>query len=220
MTEQVGDHGLFCLDDDDYAAVALAMQCNAQALDVALTDINSTTTDFLGRPWATVTNSGAAVIASGSGTLGPLNLVGEFLRPGSGAGGVPISQAYNMPNNYVAGNLSTFMPRGVYLIGASINWTLAAATANSIRQLLVYGVTSDGGPLNSTVNFTDLYRLQDYQGDGGNNGALTVVGFLDNRAGNVATFESFFSHANAGDLTVAANNWRVWATRLGSGLSF
>lgn len=32
----VGDHGLSCLDDDSYAAVALSMQANAQAIDAAL----------------------------------------------------------------------------------------------------------------------------------------------------------------------------------------
>jgi hypothetical protein len=94
-------------------------------------------------------------------------------------------------------------------------------TANSIRQLLVYGISSTGGALDSSTDSVDLYRLQDYQGDGGANGALTVVGFLDNTAGNIATFESFFSHANtASDITVANANWRVWATYLGSGLTF
>lgn len=226
MTDQIGNHGLFCLDDDDFAAVALAMQCNAQATNTALEGINDAVNDYLGRPWGQAISNGALVIddAAGGGQLGPLGLVGAFLRPGASgpsAPATPTTTSYNMPVQYVATDPTTFMPRGVYLIGSSINWTLGALTANSIRQLLVYGISSTGGALDSSTDSVDLYRLQDYQGDGGANGALTVVGFLDNTAGNIATFEAFFSHANtASDITVANANWRVWATYLGSGLNF
>lgn len=219
MTDQIGNHGLFCLDEDDYAAIALAMQCNAQATTAALESSNASLNAYLGRPWQTTQNNGAIVIddSAGSGNLGPLGVVGALLRPGAGT----TNLSYNMAPFYVTGDVSTFLPRGVYLMGASINWTLGALTANSIRQLLVYGVTSNGGALNSTTDFTDLYRFQDYQGDGGANGAMNVVGFLDNTAGNVASIESLFSHANtASDITVANANWRIWVTYLGSGLNF
>lgn len=218
MTEQIGNHGLFCVDDDDYAAIALAMQCNAEATTTALESSNTALNSYLGRPWVSTQNNGALVIDdSSSGTLGPLGLVGAVLRPGAGT----TNLSYNMSPYYITGDLTTFMPRGVYLIGASITWTLGALTANSIRQLLVYGVTSNGGALNSTTDATDIYRFQDYQGDGGANGALNVVGFLDNTAGNVASVESLFSHGNtASDITVANGAWHVWATYLGSGLNF
>ena len=37
----VGDHGLSCLDDSSYAAVALSMQANANAINAALSDIQA-----------------------------------------------------------------------------------------------------------------------------------------------------------------------------------
>lgn len=217
MTTQIGNHGLFCLDDEDYAAVALAMQCNAEATDASLSEVNSELNTYLSRPWITVTNPNAVVVDDASGTLGPEGLVGEILRPTAAT----TIQVNGMAPIYVTSDLSTMLPRGLWLIGASVNWTLGALTANSIRRLLVYGVRRINGVANATTNFTDLYQIQDYQGDGGANGALTVCGFLDNTAGDVAFIASFFSHANtASDITIGINQWRLWATYLGSGVNF
>lgn len=222
MTKQIGEHGLFCPDGEDYAAFALTMQCNAEATDAALTDINTSLGGYLARPWAMATLNGAVVIddAAGSGTIGPLGLVGAWIRFGAAsAGPVPTYQNNNLPA-YSNSAPTALMPRGVYLIGAQANWTVGALTANSVRQLLVYGVTTQGGVPSPSTDYVDLYRIQDYQGDGGANGALNVVGFLDNTAGNVAYIESFFSHANtASDITIANAQWRVWAEYLGSGLT-
>lgn len=216
MTKQIGEHGLFCLDDDDFAGVALAMQCNAEATDSALDAVNDDLNTYLSRPWLTVTNPAAVVVNNASGTLGPNGLVGEILRPTLAT----TNDANGMATVYVTSDLSTMMPRGVYLIGASVNWTVGALTANSIRNLLVYGVRRINGVADATTNFTDLYQVQDYQGDGGANGALTVCGFLDNTAGDVAFMASFFSHANAAsNITIGINQWRMWATYIGSGLT-
>lgn len=42
----VGDHGLTCLDDGSYAAVALSMQANAQAINDALVGIEESITSY------------------------------------------------------------------------------------------------------------------------------------------------------------------------------
>lgn len=213
---QVGDHGLTCLEETDYAAYALAMQCNAEALDVALSVDRQALNAYLDRPWISYTNTGSVVVNSASGTTGPGNIVGASLRPSTSAS-VAVT-ANGIPTAYQSADPATKWPTGIYLVGASIAWTLAAATAESIRQLLVYGLRDDGGVVNTISTSFDLYVNDDYQGDGGNNGALNVVGMLEVGA-DFATMESFFSHANvAGDLTIAAGAWKVWATYLGSGL--
>ena len=51
MTDQIGTHGLSCIGDDDYAAYALSMQCNAEATDAALADSNAALEEYLARPW-------------------------------------------------------------------------------------------------------------------------------------------------------------------------
>lgn len=217
MTQQIGSHGLFCIDDNDYAAYALAMQCNAVATDEALEASGDAMTAAVTRPWINVVNNNALVVSSASGFVGPFNLVGELLRPSTSTA-ITVTASGISPA-FSSTDPSTFMPEGIFLIGATVQWTLAAATANSIRQLLVYGLREIDGTVSSATTYTDLFRNQDYQGDGGNSGALMIAGLLDTRAGDVATIEAFFSHSNVGDLTIPVGGFRVWATYLGSGLT-
>lgn len=212
MTQQIGTHGLSCPTDTDYAAIALSMQCNALATDEALTSQGSSLEDYLGRPWWQAVNTIAITIddAAGGGSVGPFGVVGGVI--GSGA---PLVTAFNMPADF-----SGPFPQGVFLIGSTIAWSLVTPTANSYRQLSVFGVRRIAGDVNIVTTFTDLYAMRDMQGDAGNTGALNVFGFLDNTAGDVVQVNAFFSHANtASDLTVAANGWRLWAMYLGSGLN-
>lgn len=215
MTEIIGEHGLFCIDDTDYAAFALAMQCNAQAADAALTGFNASLTGYLSRPWIQVVTTNAVVIDSDAsgGATGPGGLLGELIdTTGSGSGSPSVTR------NGVTPGL--FLPAGVWLVGSSIKWTFGATTASSYRQLLTFNVPRIGG-IASTSAANQIFAMRDYQGDGGATGALTSVGVMDNRGGNSAYFGSFFSHANlASDATVSAGDWRLWATYLGSGVTF
>lgn len=220
MTDNVGDHGLKCLNDEDYAAYALAMQCNAEATEDALSSISDSLVTAAARPWIHVTNAAVRTVSTGSGTIGPGGVVGQQLAPSATTTLVTVT-ANGMPTSFSPGDPTSLVPPGIYLIGATVTWTLAAATANSLRRLLVYGVPRVNGIVDSSSVVVDLFGNQDYQGDGGNNGALMVAGLLDARAGNIARVESFFYHANvAGDLSIAAGAWRLWAVQVGSGLGF
>lgn len=216
MTTIIGDHGLFCIGDDDYAAFALAMQCNAQAIDVALSSANGALTGALNRPWVSVVTTTVATIDDdqGGGTIGPGGLIGELIQTTGGGSGSPLVTRNNFPTS------SSNIPAGIWLVGSSVNWTFGATTANSYRQIYTMGVPVIGGVAN--VAFGDqIFRMRDYQGDGGATGALTSVGMIDTRNGNYNSFTSFVSHANvASDMSVAVGNWRLWATYLGSGLAF
>lgn len=215
MSTPIGSHGLNCIGDDDFAAYALSMQCNAQALDSALTDVNDQIDDYAARGWITVVNNTPVTIddSASSGTIGPGGIIGEDVNTNGSGSGSPFVTRSGLPGS------NTLMPRGIYLVGSSINWTLGALTANSYRQLSVFGVRQINGTTNNATTYTGFSPIRDYQGDGGANGALTTIGLVDNRAGNVMYFSAFFNHGNAAsDLVAAAGNWRLWVTYLGSGL--
>jgi hypothetical protein len=216
---QVGDHGLSCIADSDYAAYALSMQCNALAADEALAADRDALTTAQSRPWINITNTNPIVVNSGGGSIGPRGVVGEGIRNTS-ASGLTI-QVSGMPGFFVNNNPDTFMPPGIFAIGATVKWTLAVATASSLRQMMVYGIRQIDGSVAENTNYTDLYQSEDIQGDGGLTGSLMATGLLDTRAGDVAAIGSFFTHTNnpANDLTIAAGSWRLWAVYLGTGLT-
>ena len=215
----VGDHGLTCLDGDDYAAIALSMQCNAEAIDEALTSIDAPLDDYLGRWWWSATNGSAINVANNSGTLGPEDLVGADL---STDGGSLVIQANGFPATSFFPT-SFDWPNGIYMMGSTIKYTVATPTNNTIRTLLLYqavrinGVTSinppgPGGP---------VYMSSEYErGAAGNDGSITVAGMFqvaDDPA--MSRFGAFFSHANTGSvIVVPVGAWRMWYLRLGSGL--
>jgi hypothetical protein len=221
VSTPVGSHGLTCIDDDDYAAYALSMQCNAVAIDTALAGVNGQMGGYLNRGWITVVNRTAVTIddSSGGGTIGPGGVIGEPMDTNGSGVGSPLVTRNVLPGPSSGGQ--NLMPRGIYLVGSSVNFTFGATTANSNRQIQIFGVRFLNGSQSAITNFTNLYQMRDYQGDGGASGALSVVGLVDGRAGNLANFQTFVSHANvASDMSVAVNNWRLWVTYLGSGLAF
>lgn len=216
---QIGTHGLSCLSDEDYAAYALLMQCNALAADEALAADRDALTAAQSRPWISITNTNAIVVSSGGGSVGPGGVVGEGIR-NTGPFGLTI-QVSGMPANFVLNDPTSLMPAGIFLIGATVKWSLVTATASSLRQLMVYGIRIVDGNFAEDVNFADLYHNEDIQGDGGNTGSLMAGGLLDTRAGNMVAIGAFFTHTNGvgNDLTIAAGALRLWAIYLGSGLT-
>lgn len=210
MSTPIGTHGLSCIDDNDYAAWALSMQCNAQAADAAMQDDIEQLGEYISRAWLTCANTAVVTVddAASSGTIGPGGVLGEELFPTSG----------NSQNNGIDPTASTWPP-GIYLVGSSVSWTFGALTANSYRQLQVYGLRRVDGSANLQTGTFDTSIVRDYQGEGGATGALSVVSFVDNRAGDLARAGAFVTHANAAsDMSIAVGGWRLWATRLGSGL--
>lgn len=215
----VGSHGLGCLDTQDYAAWALAMQCNAIATDAALEEVAEQFDAILERPWIVVTNNNVLTVQDDAtgGTLGPNGVVGETMNPTTGSS-VNV-QANGLPTAYNSFDPTTLWPRGVYLLGASVTCTFGAVTNNSIRQLLVYGIRDIGGNVSAVTNYVDLYYNTDFEGGGAPLGSsLSVFGFLESD-GDLAFIQALFSHKNvAGAASVPVNNFRLWATYLGSGL--
>lgn len=208
VTRQIGEHGLFCLDSEDYAAYALEMECNAIAIDDALSSTITSVNDFLTRPYGSFANTNARVIFDdSSGTIGPEGLAGDSLLMAASSTGTFNRMANGLGN----------LPIGFYLIGATINWTVATPNNNTRRLLMVYGVNTINGFANAATTYTDLYIATDFEGSTGGTGALTVCGMLEN-SGQLSSIQSHFTHGNTSStINVAAGNWRVWAMYLGRG---
>lgn len=206
MTEQIGNHGLFCLDNQDYAAFALAMQCNAQATDAALDTVSDSLTAYLNRPYISFTNTTQRSVSANSGFTGPTGVNGATLGP---FGNLPVT-------NGIPTDEMTPWPRGIYMVGTSITWTVASPTANTVRWLGVYGVYSSGGFESRPNTVANVYFTTDYEGTT-SGGSLTTVGFLRND-GNMIGMEALFHNTNTGGpLIVPIGSWRGWAMYLGSG---
>jgi hypothetical protein len=210
VSTPIGTHGLSCINDDDYAAYAMSMQCNAQAADTAMqTDVEQLE-EYISRAWITCANTAIVTVddSASSGTIGPGGLLGEEL----------FATNPNSQRNGIDPTASTWPP-GIYMVGSTISWTFGALTANSNRQLQVYGLRRVSGSTSLITGTYDTSLIRDYQGEAGATGALSVVSFVDNRAGDLARAGAFISHANAAsDMTVAVGAWKLWAMRLGSGL--
>lgn len=210
MTKQIGEHGLFCLNPEDYAAYAQAMQCNAEAIDAALTSQNASLENFSDRPYGSFTNAFAQTVFNdgAGGTIGAEDLVGNTQIMGIGMNG-----SFNRISNGV-GN----WPTGFYLYGASVNWTVATPNNNTRRMLMLYGVDVVDGFSSAPATYTDLFVATDYEGSTGGTGALTVTGMLHND-GNLNFVESLFTHRNTSStINIAVGQWRMWIVYLGSGV--
>lgn len=134
--EPVGTHGLACLDDADYNAYALYMQCQAEAIDSTLAEQLASLEAFLDRPTMVLRPSADRTFASGTTVTNLFNQVVHnntsfmslttvgsetFLNVGSPVGGavVPYEQ-------------------GLYLVGCSALWdATGAVTAFSERRLVI-----------------------------------------------------------------------------------
>ena len=214
----VGDHGLTCLDGDDYAAIALSMQCNAEAIDSTLTSIDASLDDYLGRWWWSATNTSAINVPNTGPTIGPEGLLGaDLFTDGSitvQANGFPALTSFP----------STFdWPNGIYMMGSTIKYTVATPNNNTIRTLLIYQSVRVGGV--ATVSPPGpggpVYMSSEYERSAaGNDGSITVGGMFQVADTPIMSrFGAFFSHANTGSvIVVPVGAWRMWFLRLGSGL--
>lgn len=135
------DHGLVCLDDTDYAAIALAIQTDAVATDAALTDITASFNSVNSQPYAllvTTTGNGPLITVDQEYTEGNWSLVSSRGLPISAGGGV------------FTGSAASFISpiSGWFEYGNYVNLTLAgAATAFSRRNVFAraYGVDTYSG---------------------------------------------------------------------------
>lgn len=200
------DHGLVCLDGDDYAAIALAMRTDALAVDAALVDIDTDLSNYRNRIWWNAVNTSSISVSSSGGGVYAEGIVGES-TPGSGSATITANGVSPILGAQI-------LPTGWYLMGTTANWTVATPNNNTTRTLMVYDSKFSGG---LTVDDRVYLRVTGEQSTGG--GSADVSGFFYSDGVLQTQVLGVLSHANtSSNIVVAAGNWRTWFMYMGSGL--
>lgn len=201
------DHGLACLDDEDYAAVALAMQHDAFATEASLDAVSDAFDTYYLRPYATaITNlangpvsSAAETIFTISGwTLSTNNMPGTTapsnvgIRMTASKTGWYRAQAY--ANMVAAGGVTAFSRRTLYVRATRRNLTTPTLLDQGVWRTVD---TNTGGE----------YLIAD-----GN--AFYLM------AGQVVDIEGLWSHTNvASNVSIPSGGARLNCFFLGSGIN-
>lgn len=197
-----------CLDDEDYAAVALYMQRLALETEAVIVAQQTEVDTVLNPPtdiYTTVNNT--SPVSSGEQILDfSVSNTTKFQNY------TPIqSPLFNAPFN---GNVNTFPGPGIYQIGFFVNsqatGALTAASARQVR-MVVQKVTGTG----QTVAYEFVRRIQDTSIAGGDffgTGGVFSVGADFNQYSILL----FFSHENVASTMFVAAGAIAWRTRIGS----
>lgn len=206
MTIPVGDHGLKCLAEEDYAAIALYMQDQALVIDSVLDGMSDSLDTFNLRPGFT---------AATTGVNGPVASGGEQLQ-GLGNWSMVYSNFTPAPTTGVSFGIRMTAPRtGWYEHGAYINAQASGAvTANSRRTLYAraYRVVGTGNVLLSET----VWRT----GDTNTGGEFLVSsgGSFYATAGTSIIITPYWSHANAASNVQVNAGAKLWCWFIGSGV--
>ena len=202
--QTIGTHDLACIGEEDYAALALYMQCLGEDIDSKLGAQRSALQSFLDRPTIIVTNPLDTVVTTGAPTIATLFNTVHFnnstfmslaLNSPAGANtitiGSPAGAAVTVP-----------YPRGVYIIGGTTRMTaVGAVTAFSRRGLniTVQDPTAVVPPLGPREAVDQTYDPGVGGGNIGQNVKFEVV--LDGISGVTVTLNSYHTNA-ASNVTV------------------
>lgn len=201
--EPVGNHGLACLGDEDYAAIALYMQDQGTKIDKALDNISDAFDTYYLRPGFLSTNTAVTTIASTNVFL-PITL-GSSLYDNLTTTGPGVA----------FGNFTT--PKaGWYQFGANANLIATGAiTANSARRLRVNAfLTTPSG----AVSLNDCEDLSFETNSGGGEWLAATAGSFYAAAGRAISIRAAASHANAASSVNVSVGARVWCWYIGSGV--
>lgn len=210
MARTIGNHGLYCPEFGDYAAVALYMQDLAHRIDEALTAQQDSLDAFLDPPMIMVTNSVAGSITAGAS--GFVDVVFDTIVKATS----PImtfdftTAQLHIGSPAGAGTLIPY-GHGSYTAGLSCTMTAAGAvTAGSTRGVRIT-LNDDTIPL-PPAGF--IYQVLDQSLDmntGGNEGLVAKMNFdLDGTSG-VYLKPRFFSANLASNTTIPAGSAFMWA---------
>lgn len=210
MAQTIGDHGLYCPEFDNYAAVALYMQDLGTRIDDALAAQQDAINEFLDPPMILVTNSAAGTITAGAS--GFVDVVFDTLVKATS----PImtfdftTARLHIGSPAGAGTLIPYS-HGSYSAGLSCTMTAAGAvTVGSTRGIRIT-LNDDTAPL-PPAGF--IYQVLDQSLDmntGGNEGLVAKMNFdLDGTSG-VYLAPRFFSANLASNTTIPAGSAFMWA---------
>lgn len=193
----VGDHGLSCLDDSSYAAVALSMQANAEAIDDALTA------------------SRAAYTAYGNRFVRRFVMTNANVNNGANSGTV-------LPDGTAASTLITptlgVLPAGWYAASASVTYQEdGAVTALSYRRTLIWTNPFTFGPF--TVFPPQLFQATTAASNTASADSMNVNGWFQANGTDSVSIGVFFGHGNlASTMSLPAGGCVLTVRFLATGL--
>lgn len=206
MPETVGNHGLYCPDFDDYAAVALYMQDLGTRIDEQLSVQQDALNAFLNQPTIIVTNAVGKVIT----TPGSLNNVWDTVVFNNSS-----FMSYDLATNRLligsaaGAGVTVAYPRGAYSMGGTASFTdVGATTAGSGRSFLM--VASDFTLPASAPDILQARDSSEARGTGGED--LTAKGdFVLTGVSGVGIEHSVFSGNIASNTNILAGGF-MWCT--------
>lgn len=169
--KSVGDHGLSCLDSSDYSAVALAMQCNAVAINDALTGVQTSLATYGNRFVRKFVSTSISTSGANSGLL---------LPDGTAA------------SNVISQNLG-ILPQGWYSASGSQSYqATGAVTLNTYRRSLILVNFS------TSVNPPSLFQAITVETNTASADSMTVNGWFYSSGVLSTTIQLMFGHGNTG----------------------
>lgn len=206
----VGTHGQGCLGPEEYSAVALAMQCNRDAVDAALTTDQTALNGYNNRPWVQMTSTAAVSQLQTLGEWVPFtSWYGWTIMTNTTTGNTVVGGG-GQGNTFLAGNFRT----GWWNVGGYASYQpTGAVTANTRRQLILQ--------ISHSVQFNQVYDsvLNTSFESGTSPDAMTVndMVYLDNQFNY--GFVLGFAHRNSGSSIQVNVGARIWANYLGTGVN-
>ena len=205
----VGTHGQGCLTDTEYSAVALAMQHNRDAVDAALTQIQTDLEGYNERPWMQLVSTATASGSQTSTEWTPGAVWNGFTIMTNVTAAATLT-ASGMTNTFTAGGFLT----GWWNIGGYASYQPTGAVTNNTRRLLCIQV-------NHLVQLNQVYDTiinTSFESNTGTD-SMTVndMFYLDNQYTYGITLG--LSHRNTGSSIQANVGARIWANYLGTGVS-
>lgn len=213
----IGNHGLFCLEDENMAAIALYMQCVATQIDQTLADQDADLDTALTRPTVIVVN--AANQTTTFPNASDQNVFDTIFFNNAGS---MFSLQSTPPNiDLVIGSPlgtanPTEYPTGLWMIGATARMaTAGAANAFGGRSLTLRVLDDLGSPSPTTVaTWTDTTFFQGAMDSVCVKGPVILRGLNGRNAVRIRPLFAYADLLATGNVTVQAGAM-LWATYIG-----
>jgi len=211
VVKPVGDHGLICLDGEDFSALPLALQVDALATNAALSSIQAGLDTYNNRPWSILTTTATTTLA-------------QFTNEWTGV----VTSSYPgisiLANGFTQQNFgldltsftisATLNPAGWYLVGGTCTFqATGAVTVNTRRDLILEWAFRVNGVTNYAPYIVNSIYESNTAGD-----ALSVAGMFYADGTKDYFFDLMFSHKNAGSTMTVNAGARYFVAYLGTGL--
>jgi len=207
----VGDHGLICLDGDDYSALPLALQADAKAINSTLSSDQAELDGYNNRPWTILTTTATTTI--GQNTNEWTGDVASAYPGVSILGNGFTQQNFDLDISLFTVHAATD-PAGWYMAGGTATFqATGAVTANTRRELVLEWAFGVNGITNYAPYIVNSIYESNTAGD-----ALSVSGVFYADGTRNYFPDLMFNHKNAGSTMTVNAGARYFLAYLGTGL--